>query len=99
MYADQAALLETGARRDLIHQMQGKIANERPYIVLNYQNVIEAHSTQVGRLRAVADGVAQPAVQADPDRGAPDRLSRQATGKAAACAAPTTSSSAPASPW
>jgi len=44
MYADQAALLETGARRDLIHQMQGKIANERPYIVLNYQNVIEAHS-------------------------------------------------------
>jgi peptide/nickel transport system substrate-binding protein len=46
MYADQAALLETGARRDLIHQMQRKVANERPYIVLNYQNVLEAHGTK-----------------------------------------------------
>jgi peptide/nickel transport system substrate-binding protein len=44
MYARQSTLTDTAARQQLIWQMQQYIYNARPYIILDYPDVIEAHS-------------------------------------------------------
>jgi peptide/nickel transport system substrate-binding protein len=44
MYAKQATLTDPKQRKALIDKMQQKIAADRPYIVLNYQNIVEAYS-------------------------------------------------------
>ena len=44
MYQKQGTLLDPKERRAEINKMQKLIYDDRPYIVLNYPNVIEAHS-------------------------------------------------------
>ena len=44
MYARQSTLLDPSARRELIWQMQQYIYSARPYIILDYPDIIEAHS-------------------------------------------------------
>lgn len=44
LYAQQAVAPTKEARQAIIDQMQQLAFDDRPYIVLNYQNVIEAHS-------------------------------------------------------
>jgi peptide/nickel transport system substrate-binding protein len=46
MYQRQGTLAVTAQRRQLIWKMQKTIYNARPYIVLDYPDVIEAHSTK-----------------------------------------------------
>jgi peptide/nickel transport system substrate-binding protein len=44
LYAKQGTTLDQGERRLIVHQMQEKLARERPYIFLNYESWISAHS-------------------------------------------------------
>ena len=44
MYARQSTLINPSARRQLIWQMQQYIYSARPYIILDYPDIIEAHS-------------------------------------------------------
>ena len=44
MYARQSTLMDPSARRELIWQMQQYIYSARPYIILDYPDIIEAHS-------------------------------------------------------
>jgi peptide/nickel transport system substrate-binding protein len=44
MYAKQSTLISTSARRALIWQMQQYIYAAKPYIILDYPDIIEAHS-------------------------------------------------------
>ncbi len=44
MYARQSTLISTPARRALIWQMQQYIYAAKPYIILDYPDIIEAHS-------------------------------------------------------
>jgi peptide/nickel transport system substrate-binding protein len=44
MYAKQGQLLDQNERKDLIWQMQEQLYNDRPYIILNSQSVIETHT-------------------------------------------------------
>jgi peptide/nickel transport system substrate-binding protein len=44
MYSKQSATVEEQERRDIVNQMQAKIFNERPYIIIDYPDVLEAHS-------------------------------------------------------
>jgi peptide/nickel transport system substrate-binding protein len=44
MYARQSTLIDTSARQQLIWQMQQYIYNARPYLILDYPDIIEAHS-------------------------------------------------------
>ncbi len=44
MYARQSTLLKSSARHELIWQMQQYIYSARPYIILDYPDIIEAHS-------------------------------------------------------
>ena len=46
MYQRQGTLGVQAQRKALVWQMQSKIYNARPYIVLDYPDVIEAHSTK-----------------------------------------------------
>jgi peptide/nickel transport system substrate-binding protein len=46
MYAKQSTLIGTSARQKLIWQMQQYIYNAKPYIILDYPDIIEAHSTK-----------------------------------------------------
>lgn len=46
MYARQGTLLNKNKRRKLIWRMQKLVYNQRPYIVLEYPDVIEAHTKQ-----------------------------------------------------
>ena len=46
MYAKQSTLISTSARQQLIWQMQQYIYNAKPYIILDYPDIIEAHSAQ-----------------------------------------------------
>jgi len=46
MYARQSTLTSLSQRRALIWQMQRMIYNQRPYLVLVYPDVIEAHTRQ-----------------------------------------------------
>ncbi len=45
MYSRQSTLISTSARRALIWQMQQYIYAAKPYIILDYPDIIEAHST------------------------------------------------------
>jgi len=44
MYSKQGTTLDQGKRRAIVWQMQDKLFNERPYILLNYESWIAAHS-------------------------------------------------------
>lgn len=44
LYAEQSALVDEKARHQVVNQMQQLIYKDRPYIVLNYPNVLEAHN-------------------------------------------------------
>ncbi|HEX5189646.1 MAG TPA: peptide ABC transporter substrate-binding protein [Streptosporangiaceae bacterium] len=46
MYARQSTLIATSARRALIWKMQQYIYDAKPYIILDYPDIIEAHSTK-----------------------------------------------------
>lgn len=43
LYAKQSGLLDTKQRQQVVNQMQQLAYNDRPYIVLNYPDIIEAH--------------------------------------------------------
>ncbi|HEX6674307.1 MAG TPA: ABC transporter substrate-binding protein [Actinomycetes bacterium] len=44
MYQQQGVLTDAGQRRQKVWEMQKKLYDDRPYIVLSYDNQIEAHS-------------------------------------------------------
>jgi peptide/nickel transport system substrate-binding protein len=44
MYAQQSVLTDSAARHALVNQMQQKIYNDRPYVILDYPDIIEAHA-------------------------------------------------------
>jgi peptide/nickel transport system substrate-binding protein len=44
MYQQQGAILDPAKRLQVLYKMQETIYNDRPYIVLTYDDVIEAHS-------------------------------------------------------
>ena len=44
MYAQQSILTDLAQRHTLINQMQQKIYDDRPYIILDYPDIIEAHA-------------------------------------------------------
>jgi peptide/nickel transport system substrate-binding protein len=46
MYARQSTLIAASARRSLIWKMQQYIYDAKPYIILDYPDIIEAHSTK-----------------------------------------------------
>src|SRR5215468_9954656 len=46
MYQAQGATLSPAKRQQLVYQMQQMVYNQRPYLVLDYLDLIEAHSTQ-----------------------------------------------------
>jgi peptide/nickel transport system substrate-binding protein len=54
LYAAQSAATSPGQRQQIVYQMQEMIANEKPYLVLDYANSIEAHSTRWADLVPVA---------------------------------------------
>jgi peptide/nickel transport system substrate-binding protein len=43
MYSQQGTTLDQGKRREIVWQMQQKLFDERPYIMLNYESWIAAH--------------------------------------------------------
>src|SRR5215831_9027527 len=46
MYQAQGAALNPAKRQQLVYQMQQMAYNQRPYLILDYLDLIEAHSTQ-----------------------------------------------------
>ena len=44
LYSEQGGVMNSGARQAIIYKMQDMLFNDRPYIVLNYPDWIEAHS-------------------------------------------------------
>jgi peptide/nickel transport system substrate-binding protein len=44
MYASQGTTLDQAKRREIVWNMQEKLFNERPYIMLNYESWIAAHA-------------------------------------------------------
>jgi peptide/nickel transport system substrate-binding protein len=44
MYAQQSILTDVAQRHTLVNQMQKKIYDDRPYVVLDYPDIIEAHT-------------------------------------------------------
>jgi peptide/nickel transport system substrate-binding protein len=44
LYEKQSTLVDRDARAEVVNQMQQIVFDDRPYIVLNYPNIIEAHS-------------------------------------------------------
>jgi len=54
MYQAQGAALSTAKRQQLVYQMQQTISTARPYLVIDYADLIEAHSTQWTDLPLVA---------------------------------------------
>jgi peptide/nickel transport system substrate-binding protein len=44
MYAKQGTTLDQNERKLIVYQMQAKLARDRPYIFLNYESWISAHS-------------------------------------------------------
>jgi peptide/nickel transport system substrate-binding protein len=46
MYDQQSTLINPKARQQLVWKMQDQIYNDRPYIILDYPDIIEAHSTK-----------------------------------------------------
>lgn len=54
LYAAQGAAINPAQRQQIVYQMQEMIANDKPYLVLDYANSIEAHSTRWADLVPVA---------------------------------------------
>ena len=54
MYQAQGAALSVAKRQQLVYQMQQTISTARPYLVIDYADLIEAHSTQWTDLPLVA---------------------------------------------
>ena len=46
LYQQQGVTIDAKARQQIVYQMQQMIYTDRPYIMLNYVNVLEAHSKQ-----------------------------------------------------
>jgi peptide/nickel transport system substrate-binding protein len=46
MYAQQSTLIDPKERQKLVWKMQDLIYNDRPYIILDYPDIIEAHGRQ-----------------------------------------------------
>jgi peptide/nickel transport system substrate-binding protein len=46
VYQSQGAALQPAKRQQLVYQLQNMVYNERPYLVLDYVDLIEAHSTR-----------------------------------------------------
>ncbi len=46
VYQSQSAALQPAKRQQLVYQLQNMVYNERPYLVLDYLDLIEAHSTR-----------------------------------------------------
>jgi peptide/nickel transport system substrate-binding protein len=46
LYQQQGVAIDPKQRQDIIYQMQQMIFTDRPYIMLNYVDVVEAHSKQ-----------------------------------------------------
>jgi peptide/nickel transport system substrate-binding protein len=44
MYANQGTTLDQAKRREIVWNMQEKLFNERPYILINYESWISAHA-------------------------------------------------------
>jgi peptide/nickel transport system substrate-binding protein len=45
LYQEQGAAVDPAKRQAIIYQMQDKLYNDRPYIILTYDDVIDAHAT------------------------------------------------------
>jgi peptide/nickel transport system substrate-binding protein len=45
-YKQQGVTLDQNDRRQIVYQMQQQIFNDRPYIMLNYVDVVEAHTAK-----------------------------------------------------
>jgi peptide/nickel transport system substrate-binding protein len=56
LYAQQTATVSPGTRLQLVYQMQKMLFNARPYIVLNYDNVLEGWSPGWCDVTVSADG-------------------------------------------
>jgi peptide/nickel transport system substrate-binding protein len=56
LYQAQSAAISTARRQQIVYQMQQMIASQRPYLVLDYPDSIEAHSTTWTDLPLVAGG-------------------------------------------
>jgi peptide/nickel transport system substrate-binding protein len=54
LYAQQSAAMDTAHRQQIVYQMQQMIATQRPYLVLDYPDSIEAHSPRWTDLPLVA---------------------------------------------
>jgi peptide/nickel transport system substrate-binding protein len=54
LYAAQSAATNPAQRQQIVYQMQAMIAAAKPYLVLDYANSIEAHSTKWADLPLVA---------------------------------------------
>jgi peptide/nickel transport system substrate-binding protein len=54
LYAAQSAAINPAQRQQIVYQMQEMIANQKPYLVLDYANSIEAHTTRWADLPIVA---------------------------------------------
>jgi peptide/nickel transport system substrate-binding protein len=54
LYAAQSAAVNPAQRQQIVYQMQEMIASQKPYLVLDYANSIEAHSTKWADLPLVA---------------------------------------------
>jgi len=44
MYTQQEQAVDPSARKQIVYQMQEKLFNDRPYIILNYPDVIDAYN-------------------------------------------------------
>jgi peptide/nickel transport system substrate-binding protein len=56
LYQTQSAAISPAKRQQIVYQMQQMIASQRPYLVLDYPDSIEAHSTTWTDLPLVAGG-------------------------------------------
>jgi len=54
LYAAQSAAVNPAQRQQIVYQMEEMIASQKPYLVLDYANSIEAHSTKWADLPLVA---------------------------------------------
>ncbi|HYB85379.1 MAG TPA: peptide ABC transporter substrate-binding protein [Streptosporangiaceae bacterium] len=54
LYQQQGATLNPAKRQQIVYQMQQMISSERPYLVIDYADLIEAHSTSWAGLPLVA---------------------------------------------
>jgi peptide/nickel transport system substrate-binding protein len=58
LFKQQAGTTNVAARRKIVYQMQQMIFNARPYIILEYVNVLEAWSKKWCNIQTSPDGFA-----------------------------------------